>query len=51
MGVLGSRLDPVSDAHRANRAANLELLAQEPSPLAGGVIYVAVHASVRCRGP
>ena len=28
MGVLGSRLDPGSDAYRANRAANLELLAE-----------------------
>jgi acyl-CoA carboxylase subunit beta len=26
MGVLGTRLDPASDAYRANRAANLEAL-------------------------
>src|ERR687891_407114 len=34
MGVLGSRLDPGADAHRANRAANLELLAELERPLA-----------------
>jgi acyl-CoA carboxylase subunit beta len=29
MGVLGSRLDPSAEAYRANRSANLELLARE----------------------
>jgi acyl-CoA carboxylase subunit beta len=52
MGVLGSRLDPVSDAYRANRAANLELLAELERLLAqaragGGPKYVERH---RARG-
>ena len=45
MGVLGSRLDPGSDAYRANRAANLDLLAELDRLLAqaragGGQKYV-----------
>ena len=52
MGVLGSRLDPGSDAYRANRAANLELLAELDRLLAearagGGPRYVERH---RARG-
>jgi acyl-CoA carboxylase subunit beta len=52
MGVLGSRLDPASDAYRANRAANLELLAELERLLAqaragGGPKYVERH---RARG-
>jgi acyl-CoA carboxylase subunit beta len=52
MGVLGSRLDPGSDAYRANRAANLELLAELDRLLAqaragGGQEYVDRH---RARG-
>jgi len=52
MGVLGSRLDPGSDAYRANRAANLELLAELDRLLAqaragGGQKYVDRH---RARG-
>ena len=52
MGVLGSRLDPASDAYRANRAANLELLAELDRLLAqaragGGPKYVERH---RARG-
>ena len=52
MGVLGSRLDPASDAYRANRAANLELLAELDRLLAqaragGGPRYVDRH---RARG-
>jgi len=52
MGVLGSRLDPGSDAYRANRAANLELLAELDRLLAearagGGPKYVERH---RARG-
>ena len=52
MGVLGSRLDPGSDAYRANRAANLDLLAELDRLLAqaragGGQRYVDRH---RARG-
>jgi acetyl-CoA carboxylase carboxyltransferase component len=52
MGVLASRLDPGSDAYLANRAANLELLAELERLLAearagGGERYVARH---RARG-
>src|SRR5512132_2251200 len=52
MGGLGSRLDPASDADRANRAANLELLAELDRVLAearagGGPRYVERH---RARG-
>ena len=52
MGVLGSRLDPASDAYRANRAANLELLDELGRLLAqaragGGPKYVERH---RARG-
>ena len=52
MGVLGSRLDPGSDAYRANRAANLESLAELDRLLAqaragGGQKYVDRH---RARG-
>jgi acyl-CoA carboxylase subunit beta len=52
MGVLASRLDPGSDAYRANRAANLELLAELDRLLAqaragGGQKYVDRH---RARG-
>src|SRR5512132_136110 len=52
MAVLGSRLDPDSDAYRANRAANLELLAELDRLLAearagGGPKYVERH---RARG-
>ena len=52
MGVLGSRLDPASDAHVANRAANLELLAEldrllEQARAGGGQKYVDRH---RARG-
>jgi acyl-CoA carboxylase subunit beta len=52
MGVLGSRLDRGSDAYRANRAANLELLAELDRLLAqaragGGQKYVDRH---RARG-
>src|SRR4029453_3627350 len=52
MGVLGSRLDPAPDAYRANRAANLELLAELDRLLAqaragGGPRYVERH---RARG-
>jgi acetyl-CoA carboxylase carboxyltransferase component len=52
MGVLASRLDPAADAHRANRAANLELLAELDRQLAqsragGGRKYVDRH---RARG-
>ncbi len=52
MGVLASRLDPSSDAYRANRAANLELLAELDRLLAqaragGGQKYVDRH---RARG-
>jgi acyl-CoA carboxylase subunit beta len=52
MGVLGSRLDPGSDAYRASRAANLELLAELDRLLAqaragGGPKYVDRH---RARG-
>jgi len=52
MGVLGSRLDPASDAYRANRDANLELLAELDRLLAqartgGGEKYVRRH---RARG-
>src|SRR5215217_686059 len=52
MGVLASRLDPSSDAYRANRAANLELLAELDRQLAqsragGGRKYVDRH---RARG-
>jgi acyl-CoA carboxylase subunit beta len=52
MAVLGSRLDPGADAYRANRAANLELLAELERLLAqaragGGAKYVERH---RARG-
>jgi acyl-CoA carboxylase subunit beta len=52
MGVLGSRLDPGSDAYQANRAANLELLEELDRLLAearagGGRRYVDRH---RARG-
>ena len=52
MGVLASRLDPGSGAFRANRAANLELLAELDRLLAearagGGPKYVDRH---RARG-
>jgi acyl-CoA carboxylase subunit beta len=52
MGVLGSRLDPGPDTYRANRAANLELLAELDRLLAqaragGGQRYVDRH---RARG-
>src|SRR5215207_2182720 len=52
MGVLARRLDPSSDAYRANRAANLELLAELDRLLAearagGGPKYVERH---RARG-
>jgi amidase len=52
MGVLGSRLDPGSDAYRANRDANQELLAELDRLLAearagGGPKYVERH---RARG-
>ncbi|HET6750018.1 MAG TPA: carboxyl transferase domain-containing protein, partial [Actinomycetes bacterium] len=52
MGVLASRLDPGGDAYRANRAANLELLAELDRLLAqaragGGQKYVDRH---RARG-
>jgi acyl-CoA carboxylase subunit beta len=52
MGVLGSRLDPGSDAYRDRRAANEELLAELDRPLAqarggGGPKYVERH---RARG-
>jgi acyl-CoA carboxylase subunit beta len=52
MVVLGSRLDPGSDAYRANRAANLELLGELDRLLAqaragGGPKYVERH---RARG-
>jgi acetyl-CoA carboxylase carboxyltransferase component len=52
MGVLGSRLDPGSDAYRASRAANLESLAELDRLLAqaragGGPKYVDRH---RARG-
>jgi acyl-CoA carboxylase subunit beta len=52
MGVLGSRLDPGSDAYRANRAANLESLEELERLLAearagGGPRYVDRH---RARG-
>jgi acetyl-CoA carboxylase carboxyltransferase component len=52
MGVLGSRLDPSSDAYRANRSANQELLAEHDRLLAqaragGGPRYVERH---RARG-
>ena len=52
MGVLASRLDPSSDAYAANRAANLELLAELDRLLAqaragGGQKYVDRH---RARG-
>jgi acetyl-CoA carboxylase carboxyltransferase component len=52
MGVLASRLDPDADAHRANRATNLELLAELDRQLAqsragGGRKYVDRH---RARG-
>ena len=49
MGVLGSRLDPGSDAYRANRAANLDLLVELDRLLAqaragGGQKYVDRHS-------
>jgi acetyl-CoA carboxylase carboxyltransferase component len=52
MGVLASRLDPDAAAYRANRAANLELLAELDRLLArsragGGPKYVDRH---RARG-
>jgi acetyl-CoA carboxylase carboxyltransferase component len=52
MGVLASRLDPSSDAYVANRAANLELLAEldrllEQARAGGGQRYVDRH---RARG-
>jgi acetyl-CoA carboxylase carboxyltransferase component len=52
MGVLGSRLDPGSDAYQANRAANLELVEELNRLLAearagGGPRYVDRH---RARG-
>src|SRR5918993_1961133 len=48
MGVLASRLDPASDAYVANRAANLELLAEldrllEQARAGGGPKYVDRH--------
>ena len=52
MSVLASRLDPASETYRANRAANLELLAELDRLLAqaragGGPRYVERH---RARG-
>src|SRR5512132_1901314 len=52
MAVLASRLDPASDAYQANRAANLDLLAElerllEQARAGGGEKYVSRH---RARG-